>query len=275
MKETRRLYHDLSWIWPIVSPPEDYVEETEFFCRVINEEAKLNVRSLLHLGCGGGRNDFTFQKNFAVTGVDISEEMLELAKKLNPASEYILGDMRSIRLDRTFDCVAALDSVNYMKTEEELNQLFQTAYEHLNPGGVFITVVEESRERFKQNRTISSTHAFDDTQVTFIENSFDPNPNDDHFDMTFIYLVRKKGNFEIHTDSHIWGVFKMDTWRQLLKTTGFDVQELKFAHSTFLEDEFLPMLICLKPQRSISFSIPENATNLFLRGLYNFKEVGV
>jgi SAM-dependent methyltransferase len=248
MKDARRLYHDLSWIWPIVSPPEDYVEETEFFSRIIKEEAKIKVRSLLHMGCGGGRNDFTFKKHFEVMGVDISEEMLELAKDLNPGTEYMHGDMRTFQLGRTFDCVAALDSINYMKNEEELSQLFQTAYEHLNPGGVFITVVEESRERFKQNRTISSTHSRGDTQITFIENSFDPDPADNHFEMTFIYIVRVKDNLEILTDSHIWGLFKMETWHQLLKKAGFSVQLLEFAHSTFLEDEFLPMFVCLKPE---------------------------
>jgi SAM-dependent methyltransferase len=248
MKDARRLYHDLIWIWPIVSPSEDYIEETEFFSRVIKEKAGLEARTLLHLGCGGGRNDFTFQKHFDVTGVDISKEMLKLAKELNPASEYIHGDMRSIRLGKTYDIVVALDSVNYMKTEEDLIDLFQTAYKHLNPGGVFLTVVEENSERFKQNRTISSTHSRGDTQITFIENSYDPNPDDNHFEMTFIYLVRDKGNLEIHTDSHIWGLFKMETWRRLLKKAGFSVQELKFAHSTFLEDEFLPMFVCLKPK---------------------------
>jgi SAM-dependent methyltransferase len=247
MKDSQRLYHDLSWIWPTISPPEDYVEETEFFSRIIKEKANIDVRSLLHLGCGGGRNDFTFQKHFDVTGVDISEEMLDLAKELNPKSEYIHGDMCSGRLGRKFDSVAALDSVNYMKNEEELSQLFRTAHEHLNPGGVFLTVVEESFERFKQNRTISSTHSRGDTQITFIENSYDPNPEDNHFEMTFIYLVRDKGNLEIHTDSHIWGLFKMETWRRLLKETGFDMQELKFEHSTFLEDAYLPMFVCLKP----------------------------
>ena len=247
-KDARRLYHDLSWIWPIISPPEDYIEESEFFCRIIKEESKIAVRSLFHMGCGGGRNDFTFKKHFEVTGVDISEKMLELAKELNPESEYMLGDMRTLRLGRTFDCVAALDSINYMKNEEELGQLFRTAHEHLKPGGVFLTVVEESCERFKQNRTISSTHSRGKTQITFIENSFDPNPDDDHFEMTFIYLVRDKNDLEIHTDSHIWGLFKMDTWRRLLEATGFDVQELKFAHTTFLEDEFLPMFVCIKSQ---------------------------
>jgi SAM-dependent methyltransferase len=249
MREARRLYHDLSWIWPIVSPPEDYVEETEFFSRIIKEKSTIDVKTLLHLGCGGGRNDYIFKKHFDVTGVDISDEMLRMANELNPDADYINGDMRSIRLGRTFDCVTALDSVNYMKTEEELSQLFRTAYEHLNPGGVFLTFVEENRERFKQNRTISSTHSQGDTQITFVENSYDPNPDDNHFEMTIIYIVRKKGNLDIYTDSHIWGLFRLDTWRRLLKKIGFDTQELKFEHSTFLEDTFFPMFVCVKPKQ--------------------------
>jgi SAM-dependent methyltransferase len=183
-----------------------------------------------------------------VTGVDISEEMLKLAKELNPGSEYILGDMCSVKLGRIFDCVAALDSINYMKSKKELEQAFQTAYDHLNPGGIFLTVVEESRERFKQNRTISSTHSLGDIQITFIENYYDPNPDDDHFEAIFVYIVRETDNIKILTDSHIWGLFEMDTWRRLLKATGFDFKELKFEHSTFLEDKFMPMFVCIKPK---------------------------
>ena len=246
MKDARRLYHDLTWIWPVLSPPEDYIEETEFFSRTIKERAETEVRTLLHLGCGGGRNDHTFQKHFHVTGVDISDEMLGLAKELNPGTEYTRGDMRSLHLGKTFDSVVALDSVNYMKTEKEMSQLFQTAYTHLNPGGIFLTFAEENVERFKQNRTLSSTHIRGDTQITFIENSYDPNPNDSHFEMTFIFLIRKKGVLEIQTDSHIWGLFKIDTWRRLIKTAGFEVNVTPFAHSTFLEDEYLPMFVCLK-----------------------------
>jgi SAM-dependent methyltransferase len=247
-KDTRRLYHDLSWIWPVVSPPEDYIEESDFLCRIIREKAAIEVRTILHLGCGGGRNDHTFQKYFDVTGVDISREMLDLAKELNPASTYILGDMRTLRLERKFDCVVALDSVSYMITEDDLNRLFQTAYEHLAPGGVFITVVEDSRDRFKQNRTISSSHTMGTTQITFIENSFDPNPEDTQFEMTFIYLVREKGHLEIYSDSHIWGLFSMETWRKLLNKNDFQVEQIKFKHSTLLEEDYFPMFVCLKPK---------------------------
>jgi len=249
-KDSQRLYHDLSWIWPVIAPPEDYVEETEFFINVIKEKARRKVRTLLHLGCGGGRHDYTFKRYFDVTGVDISKDMLCLAKKLNPEVNYAEGDMRHVRWNRTFDAVVVFDSINYMKTEHNLRQVFQTAHEHLNPGGIFLTFMEERREMFTQNRTISSTHSLGDLSVTFIENSFDPDPTDSHFEMTLIFLVRRKNKLDVYKDTHIWGLFATDTWRRLLGKTGYDVHQLPFKHTTFLEQEYLPMFACLKPKEN-------------------------
>jgi SAM-dependent methyltransferase len=91
-KDERRLYSDLAWTWPIISPVEDYIEETELFGKLIKEHSTIEVKTLLHLGCGGGHNDYTFKKHFKVTSVDISEDMLALAKKLNPEVNYQYGD---------------------------------------------------------------------------------------------------------------------------------------------------------------------------------------
>ena len=46
--------------------------------------------------------------------------MLEKVKQLNPELEYHLGDMRTIRLVKTFDSVIIGDSIGYMLTKEEL-----------------------------------------------------------------------------------------------------------------------------------------------------------
>jgi len=78
------MYGKLSWLWPVTSPPEDYIEETVHLAAVIKKYAKIKVKTLLHFGCGAGHNDYTFKKYFDVTGLDISSSMLGLAKKLNP-----------------------------------------------------------------------------------------------------------------------------------------------------------------------------------------------
>ena len=246
-KDVRKLYGDLAWIWPIISPVEDYIEETELFSKLIKEHSTIEVKILLHLGCGGGHNDYTFQKDFKVTSVDISEDMLGLAKKLNPEVNYQYGDMRTIRLEERFDAVTILDSINYIRTVEDLQKTFITAYEHLKPGGVFLTFVEKIAGQFKQNDINYSTHTKDNIEITFIENYYDPEASDTSYETTFIYLIRIGGKLEVHTDQHLCGIFKLETWLELLRATGFEVKQVKFTHSTFTEGESYPMLICIKP----------------------------
>jgi SAM-dependent methyltransferase len=245
--DSRKLYGDLAWLWPIMSSPEEYAEESELFSETIKTHSRLEPRTLLHLGCGGGMNDHTLKRYFQMTGVDISEEMLKLARDLNPEVRYVNGDMRTIRLGECFDAVIIGDSINYMRTAEELRRAFLTAYEHLNPGGVFLTVVEEMAEKFKQNRTVSSCHSQGDIELTFIENGYDPDPSDTSYEETFIYLIRRKGKLEIQTDHHILGIFRMNVWQDLLKEAGFEVEQMKFEHSTLPKGDYLPMLVCAKP----------------------------
>ena len=52
--DKQRLYKDLAWTWPIISPPEDYREEARQFQQAISKHSKIEVRTLLDIGCGGG-----------------------------------------------------------------------------------------------------------------------------------------------------------------------------------------------------------------------------
>lgn len=241
----RRLYSDLAWVWPIISPPQDYIEETEQLCKIIREHSQLEVKTLLNLGCGGGHNDCTLKKHFGVTGVDTSEAMLELARRLNPEVTYSVGDMRTVWLGKTFDAVAIFDSINYMVTVADLQAAFVTAYKHLRPGGVFLTLVEEAPEHFQQNRTQCTTHARGDIEITFIENVYDPDPTDTTYEVTFVYLIRRGGRLDIETDRHVCGIFGLETWHSLLSEVGFEVRQMEFAHPG-LGGEIYPMLVCIK-----------------------------
>ena len=100
MKDLRRMYGDLAWTWPIISQKEHYITEAGQFRDAIRQYSRIEAKTLLDLGCGGGHNDWTLKKHFAVTGVDISENMLALARKLNPEVTYFHGDMRTARLAR-------------------------------------------------------------------------------------------------------------------------------------------------------------------------------
>ena len=221
--DARRLYDDLAWLWPIISPPEDYVAEGEHFARLIADHCDGEARRLLDLGCGGGHFMATLKGRFTVTGVDISERMLELSRALNRDCEHVLGDMRDVRLGEAFDAVFVGDSVEYMLTEADLRAAFQTAWDHLRPGGVLAVGLSTTAESFEQNATSMSTHAIADAHAAFMENSYDPDPSDTEYESTFVYVVRRSGAREVLTDHHLLGLFPRATWFRLLAEVGFSV----------------------------------------------------
>jgi len=209
----------------------------------------IEVRTLLHLGCGGGHHDYTLKEHFEVTGVDVSESMLGLARGLNSEVTYLLGDMRTLRLGQSFDAVTLLDSVNYMVTVEDLRAAFATAFAHLKPGGVFVTIAELTRESFQQNWTCSSTHVRGDIEVAFIENHYDPDPGDTSCEVSFVYLIRRRGKLNVETDRHLCGVFALDTWKSALKETGFEVspKELTYLIPRDGDAQSYHLFVCVKP----------------------------
>ena len=93
-----RLYDDLTSWWPLLSAPEDYEEEAEFYARQLREHCATPPRTLLELGSGGGNNAFHMKREFELTLVDKSPGMVDVSRRLNPECEHAVGDMRTVRL---------------------------------------------------------------------------------------------------------------------------------------------------------------------------------
>jgi|Deesub1362A_J573_1020465.scaffolds.fasta_scaffold29454_1 SAM-dependent methyltransferase len=251
MKKTKwRAYSDFAWTEHIIAPPEEYVEETELFSKVIKEHSKIEARTLLHLGCGAGGNDYTFKRHFKVTGVDISKDMLEIARKLNPEVTYLYGDMRTIRLKECFDAVAIPDSIGHMTTVGDLRKAILMASKHLKPGGVLL-IVSNIKEEFKENNFVY-TGSKGDVEITLFENNYVPDPDRTTYEATAVFLIRRKGKLEIHSDIDTIGLFNLSTWLDLLKEVGLEVKQMKLEHSydrfIFGEGKYiLSMFVCSKP----------------------------
>jgi SAM-dependent methyltransferase len=228
MRNQRRLYNDLSHLWHLVSPLEDYLEETENIVEIIRQKSRRDCKTLLHLGCGRGHNDYVFKRHFGVTGVDISPTMLKWAAKLNPEVTYLPGDMRDIELNQAFDNVVSVDSVDYMTTYEDLKSLFSNAYQHLKPGGVFLFLLDNTKENFSQNETILYTNSSEDEILTVVENKYDTDVTDTEYEMTFVYLYRREGKLEVLTDRHICGLFTESRVSRLLSSAGFEVEVINY-----------------------------------------------
>ena len=116
------------------------------YARQIVEGARLEGTRLLELACGTGSVLARFRDRFEVVGVDLSQEMLDLAAAKLPGVRLVRGDIASVRLGETFDAVICLyDSLNHLLRWEDWEAFLDTAVAHLEPGGVLVFDVNTPR----------------------------------------------------------------------------------------------------------------------------------
>jgi SAM-dependent methyltransferase len=217
-----KLYHELALWWPLLSPPEEYVDEADFFGRVFLESGLPPSPTLLELGCGGGSNAFHLKKLFAqVTLTDISPNMLAISRALNPECEHVEGDMRTIRLGRMFDAVFIHDAIDYMTTPADLHQALETAFIHCRPGGMALFVPDHVRETFQPSTEHGGTDSHD-RGLRYLEWTYDPDDTDTMYTTEYVYLLRQGAQIVgVEHDQHICGVFPQAEWLRLLREVGF------------------------------------------------------
>lgn len=212
-------YKNLAWTDTIIAPPEVYYEETNELCKKINAHSQSKIKTILHMGCGAGGNDHTFKKQFEVTGVDISAEMLEIARKVNPEITYVQGDMRTFKLENTFDAVVIPDSIDHMVTPKDIKNTISNAYRHLKPGGLLF-IIANIKEEFQENNFVY-TGKKGDMEITIFENNYIPKENDSTYESTIIHLIRNKGKLEVYNETITLGLFDLNTWLKLFNNVGF------------------------------------------------------
>jgi SAM-dependent methyltransferase len=216
-----RFYGDLAPWWPLISPPEEYVEEAAFAATLLST-ASIPVREVLELGSGGGHNAVHLKAHYAMTLTDLSQEMLDESRVLNPECEHVRGDMRTVRLGRTFDAVFVHDAVDYMTTEADLRQAIETAFVHCRAGGVAVFVPDATRETFEPSSDHGGSDGSDGRGVRFLEWSWDPDPADTWTLTEYAFLLREAdgGMHAVH-ETHRLGLFGRHDWLRLLAAAGF------------------------------------------------------
>jgi SAM-dependent methyltransferase len=219
-----RLYGDLAGWFHLLTAPEDYAEEAEHYRETLTALSARPVRSVLELGSGGGNNASHLKRHFELTLVDRSPQMLAVSAGLNPECEHVAGDMRSVRLNRSFDAVFVHDAVSYLTTKDDLGDAMRTAFVHCEPGGVALFVPDEVRETFSPATRHGGHDGLpgDRRALRYVQWTWDPDPSDSTYLAEFAYLLREGGDVRLAGDRHVLGLFPRATWMGLLERAGFE-----------------------------------------------------
>ncbi len=228
-----RFYGELARWWPLLSPVAEYTEEAGFLADLLGS-ATADGGALLELGSGGGHNAAYLKRRFAMTLVDLSPEMLEVSRALNPECDHALGDMRTYRAGRVFDAVLIHDAIDYMTTESDVRLAVRTAFEHCRPGGVAVLLPDDVTDRFAPSTDCGGVDAdgIDDggtgsaerrpRGARYLSWTWDPDPGD-HWVLTeYAFLLREEdGSVRSVHETHRTGLFGTATWLAALTDAGF------------------------------------------------------
>lgn len=221
-----RLYSEFADWFHLLTAPADYAEEAAHYRAALLTACEGPAETLLELGSGGGNGASHLKQWFDCTLTDLSPQMLAISAALNPECEHVEGDMRSLRLERTFDLVFAHDAVDYMTTLDDLRALATTAFAHTRPGGAALFAPDCVRESFVPETDHGGHDGDDGRSLRYLEWTHDPDPEDTQYDVEMAYLMRHAdGRVDVAHDHWTCGLFPQDEWHTVLSGAGFEVRD--------------------------------------------------
>jgi SAM-dependent methyltransferase len=219
-----RLYTELAAWWPLLSAPDDYAEEADWIMQQLVAALGRPPAEILELGSGGGNTASHLARSSRMTLVELQPEMLDVSKRLNPSATHEQGDMRAVRLGRTFEAVLIHDAITYMTSEDELVAALSTARTHLRSGGVLIVLPDAVTETFESGCE-SGGHDGSDGRgrgLRYLEWTHAPRENEKTHAVDYAIILREAdGSTCVVHDHHVLGLFPRSAWHEAFIRAGF------------------------------------------------------
>lgn len=222
-------YHSFSYFYDKLTSNISYKERAEYFDMLIKRHNGTK-NLLLDLACGTGSLSEEFSKmGYDVIGVDASEEMLNeaLDKKFDSGLniQYLCQDMTKLDMFGTIDVtICALDSINHLKSANDIQTTFNKVSLFCEPNGLFIFDVNMPYK----HRCILADNTFiydlDDVFCVW-QNNFDTESNDFRVDITLdIFGKNENGLYKRYFDELSEIAFERKIIEQMLVEAGFSVE---------------------------------------------------
>ena len=196
---------------------------------------------ILDLGCGTGTlTELLYRKGYDMIGVDLSQEMLNIAleKKEQSGSEilYLCQDMRELDLYSTVGTVVSVcDSVNYLLEDEEVEETFELVNNYLYPGGIFIF---DFNTVYKYEQVIGDTTIAENREAcSFIwENYYHEDERINEYDLT-IFVKEDQDLFRRFSETHFQRGYTLEEMKDFVEKAGMELLLVMDADTHEAPDE--------------------------------------
>lgn len=209
-------YNTFALFYDRLTENADYKVRSDYISNFFSQYGN-GGNSVLDLACGTGTLCSLFnEKGYQVTGVDLSPDMLTIAKAKCPDSQFICADISDFNVNEKFDfCTCTLDSINHLDDINAVKKCFLSVYNCLDCGGIFVFDVNTI---YKHNEILAgNTFVFDE----------------DDFFLSWDNEALGKNRVRILLDFFIFNGKNYDRFSEDFVETAYSVDELVSALNDF------------------------------------------
>lgn len=200
---------------------KDYAGEVERIVATVRQNLRSGGHRLLDVACGTGKHVEYLKAHFEVEGLDINEELLDIARQRNPGVVFHLRDMLDFDLGCRFDVVTCLfSSIGYAKTLENVQRAAACIARHLVDGGVLIVEPWFTPDDWHTPSVHAAYIDEPDLKIARVNTSFQEGRLS-YFDLH--YLIGTPEGTEHFVERHELGLFETDEMQAALESAGLDV----------------------------------------------------
>jgi SAM-dependent methyltransferase len=216
-------YHSLAYVYDQLmseAPYDQWLKHVQNIMAIY----QLQPQVIIDLACGTGTlTQQLTQSGFNVIGIDRSADMLAVAhQKYGSHIEWIEQDMTSLELVKPVDMVLCFcDALNYLTTDDEVRQMFQSVYHQIADDGYFLF---DCHSMYKVHQIFANnTFCSSDEELSYIwQCSLDEETNRVTHDLTF-FVLGKNGSYQRFDETHEQRAYSHQQLTQWLTEAGFEL----------------------------------------------------
>ncbi|MDL4841475.1 class I SAM-dependent DNA methyltransferase [Aquibacillus rhizosphaerae] len=248
-------YTKMAFVYDVLMEDAPY-EKWEQFADAMFKKFGNNITSVADLGCGTGQVTRRLAKTgYQVLGVDYSEDMLAYAQQAaaeeNLLIQWFHQDLRELNGFKNLDAVVSFcDVINYITDLNELEVVFKNVNHMLNSDGLFLFDVH-SMDHIENNlKEQTFAEIYDDLSYVWLCQAGE-SLGEVYHDLTFFVLDEEQ--YERFDETHHQRTYPINTYRELLKKSGFIMKGLYADFSTketsYSSDDQRLFFVCQKNSR--------------------------
>lgn len=243
----QKSYKNLATYYDLFFQQKDYQIEVDFILEAINKYS-INSESILDIGCGTGSHLNLIKDKFTtIFGIDLNDEILNIAKKKVPEGCFVNSGMIDFSIQSKFDVITCLYAVfNYNKNIKSGIETLKNIHTHLNTNGICLISLYNEKTLEKK---ISLHMGKNETTKAVKLNQYKYDPSLKTVKSDHLILIKENGtlDFDIELEDE-FRIFDFKEIETMVQESGFTNHSIyaNFSFEMATQDTKYPVLVLIK-----------------------------